>query len=55
MGVTVIKMSITPKRKCDIFFFVNCGSRNAHCSFFKVELISLAFRWLVVLRLAIKP
>ena len=33
---------------------VNCGSRNARCSVYKVEIISLAFKWLIVLRSAIK-
>ena len=33
----------------------NCGSRNACCSISKVEIVSLAFKWLIVLRLAIKP
>ena len=32
----------------------NCGSRNARCSVDKVEIISLAFKWLIVLRSAIK-
>ena len=32
----------------------NCGSRNAGCSISKVEIISLAFKWLIVLRSAIK-
>ena len=26
---------------------VNCGSRNARCSVYKVEIISLAFKWLL--------
>ena len=34
--------------------YANCGSRNARCSVFKVEIISLAFKWLIVLRSAIK-
>ena len=34
--------------------YVNCGSRNARCSFSKVQIISLVFKWLIVLRSAIK-
>ena len=43
----------THKNICDPNF-VNCGSRNARCSSSKVEIISLAFNWLIVLRSAIK-
>ena len=33
----------------------NCGSRNARCSVSaKVEIISLAFKWLIVLKSALK-
>ena len=32
----------------------NCGSQNALFSVSKVEIISLAFKWLIVLRSAIK-
>ena len=34
--------------------YVNCGSWNVHCSVSKVEIVSLAFKWLIVLRLTIK-
>ena len=34
--------------------FVNCGSRTVHFSISKVEIISLAFKWLIILRSAIK-
>ena len=34
--------------------YVNCGSWNARCTVYKVEIISLAFKWLIVLRSAIK-
>ena len=34
--------------------YANCGSQNAGCSMSKVEIISLAFKWLIVLRSAIK-
>ena len=34
--------------------YANCGSRNARCSVSKVEIISSAFKWLIVLRSAIK-
>ena len=34
--------------------YANCGSRNAHCSIYKVEIISLAFKWLIILGSAIK-
>ena len=34
--------------------YVNCGLRNVHCSIYKVEMISLAFKWLIILRLALK-
>ena len=44
-----LEMRITRKQKCDRHD-VNCGSRNAHCSVYKVEVISLAFKWLIVLR-----
>ena len=30
------------------------GSRNTRCSYSKVEIISLAFKWLIVLRSAIR-
>ena len=33
---------------------MNCGSRNAHCSISKVEIVSLVFIWLIILGLAIK-
>ena len=33
---------------------VNCGLWNVHCSIFKVEIISLAFKGLISLRLDIK-
>ena len=32
----------------------NCGSRNTRCSVSKVKIISLAFKWLILLRLTIK-
>ena len=34
--------------------YANCGSEIARCSVYKVEIISLAFKWLLVLRSAIK-
>ena len=34
--------------------YVNCGSRNVRCTIYKVELISLAFKWLIILRSAIE-
>ena len=34
--------------------YANCVSRNANCSIYKVEIISLAFKWLIILRSAIK-
>ena len=34
--------------------YVNCGSRTARSSVSKFEIISLAFKWLIVLRSAIK-
>ena len=34
--------------------YVKCGSRNARNSVSKVEIISLAFKWLIVLRSAMK-
>ena len=34
--------------------YANCGSRNARCSVYKVEIISFAFKWLILLRSAIK-
>ena len=34
--------------------YANCGSQNARCSVYKVEIISLAFKWLIVLRSAIE-
>ena len=34
--------------------YANCGLWNARCSFSKVEIISLAFKWLILLRSAIK-
>ena len=34
--------------------FVNCGLWNVICSVSKVEIISLAFKWFIVLRSAIK-
>ena len=37
-----------------IKIYVNCGSRNECCSVYKVEIISLAFKWLIVLRSAMK-
>ena len=33
---------------------MNCGSWNAHCSVCKVEIISVAFKWLIILRSAHK-
>ena len=33
---------------------VNCGSQNVCCSIAKVEIISLAFKWLIILRSAMK-
>ena len=33
---------------------VNRGSQNACCSDSKVEIISLAFKWLIILRSALK-
>ena len=50
-----VKMSITYKQKCDQSIqYVNCDSWNAHCSIYKVEIISLEFKWLIVLRSALK-
>ena len=47
--------------KCILFvninvtrMYVNCASRNVHCSVSKVEIISLAFKWLIILMTAIK-
>ena len=47
--------------KCILFvninvtrIYVNCASRNVHCSVSKVEIISLAFKWLIILMTAIK-
>ena len=34
--------------------YANCGLRNAHCSIYKVQIISLAFKLLIVLRSAIE-
>ena len=34
--------------------YVNCGLWNACCSIYKVKIIRLAFKWLIVLRSAIK-
>ena len=34
--------------------YLSCGSWNAHCSLAKVEIISLAFKRLIILRPAIK-
>ena len=34
--------------------YVNYGLRNGRCSVYKVEIISLAFKWLIILRPAIK-
>ena len=43
-----LKMRINCKQKCDR------SLRNAGCSISKVEIISLGFKWLIVLRSAIK-
>ena len=51
MCVTVLKMRITCKQKCDQNV---CESWNVRCAVYKVEIISLAFQWLIVLRSAIK-
>ena len=53
MRTTVLKMRITCKQKCDRNDYVNCGWRNVHRSIYKLE-ISLALKWLIVLRLAVK-
>ena len=34
--------------------YANCGSQNVGCSMSKGEIISLVFKWLIVLRSAIK-
>ena len=52
MRMTVLKMCIVNRNVTEMF--VNCGSRNARWAVYKVEIISLAFKWLIVLRSAIK-
>ena len=48
-------MRITCKDKRDQnVLYANCDLWNARCSISKVEIISLAFKWLMVLRSAIK-
>ena len=49
MRVTVLKCVLLVNRNVTDMY-VNCGSRKTHCSVYKVEVISLAFKWLIVLR-----
>ena len=55
MRMTVLKMRLTCKQKCDRdVSAANCGLWNMRCSIYKVEIISLACRWLIVRISAIK-
>ena len=47
-----VKMCITCKNVTEMY--VNCDSRNAHGFVYKVEIISLTFKWLIALRYVIK-
>ena len=47
-------MLITCKHINVTDIYVNCGSWNVCCSLAKVEILSLAYKWLIVLRSAIQ-
>ena len=47
-----VKMCITCKNVTEMY--VNCDSQNVHGFVYKVEIISLTFKWLIVLRYMIK-
>ena len=49
MCMTVLKMLLLVNRNVTKMS-ANCGSRNACCFVYKVEIISLAFKRLIVLR-----
>ena len=60
-NATVPQKCIWRSRKCVLLvnrnvteMYVNCGLQNARCSIFKVKIISLSFKWLIVLRSAKK-
>ena len=53
MCMTVLKMLLLVNRNVTEMC-AKCGLQNAHCSVYKVEIISLAFKWLIVLRSAMK-
>ena len=53
MRITVLKMLLLVNRNVTEMDAI-CGSRNARCSVSKVDIISLAFKWLIILRSAIK-
>ena len=53
MHITVLKVRITCKQKCDRNVY-ELWIADTRCSVYRVEIISLAFKWLIVLRSAIK-
>ena len=53
MCIRVLEMHITCKQIWTKMY-VNRISRNACCSVYKLEIISLALKWIIVLRSAIK-